>query len=160
MGSLVVQGDTIHCRQCSAGWTIDTHNYLHGMQNTPDCSVSDALAKINHRLLERGGTFAEYDGRNDQLRLECDGVTWIERARGRSRVLGCGKLQLHTDRLEFRGTQTDVIPIQELTTASVDLQRRLVFRTAERTLEARVERGSVVAWERVANILRRAAVNN
>ena len=89
----------------------------------------------------------------DGVLLESEPMDLIERTDDAPLPVASGRLRLEKELLSVRGTDDEIvwsIPLEEIRVVTVDMRRRLQFRTTERLYEAMMPTESVVKWEIVA----------
>lgn len=148
-------GDTVTCRACGAGWTVDAALGLHPRGGGASTSVRSASDALRARLLAAGMADPALAARG--LVLESEPLTLVDRTGDTPAPIGRGRLRLTPERLELDGDAAWSVPLAALVSVSAEQRRRLWLRTADRLYEPVLPRESVCKWEWVAEWWRRRA---
>ena len=144
------KGSRVTCRSCGASWTLDAENNLTGSSSL---TLEEAIASVRSHLeqtwLADPAQFAA-DGtilRSDPATmLDVSGDEMVEIAQGRLRLTE-NTLAMH-DAADALAWST---PLSEVKVATVDMRRRLQFRTKEQAIELSMPEESVVKWVHFVN---------
>ncbi len=143
---LRARGDTLGCRSCGAGWTLDTHSRLHGAGET--LAFHEAVDRIREQIGQSWiADRARYE--RDGVLLESEPMQLTALGQATNPVIAAGRLRLTEDALavvDGDGAVRWSAPLSELRAATVDMRRRLQFQTRSGAVEAVMPTESVIKW--------------
>ncbi len=145
--------DHVWCAACGARWRVDGSTDLVREGTGVHTRLDVILSMIGETLRERGMVPVPARFERDGVLLESEPMELIERTDDAPLPVATGRLRLDKERLSVRGTGDEIewsIPLEEIRVVTVDMRRRLQFRTTERLYEAMMPTESVVKWEIVA----------
>ena len=148
MEALRERGDQVTCHRCEAGWRLDLQCMMHPLQGGPALSLGDAIGAA-HRRFEASFTGDPDLFAADGTILLSEAMTLLDTSGEESRPAAEGQLRLHEGGIEVvggGGKPAWSLPLADLDVADVDMRRRLVLRSGERTWEAIIPSESVVKW--------------
>ena len=153
--ALTEKKDEASCSHCAASWRVDTTNTLHGQGETPTMTVREAIHSLHRHFRGHWEREASSFGSDTPL-LESDAMTLLDASGDQATELAAGQLLLTPSELKIKdGTWR--VPLREVLAASVEMRRRLQFRTKEGLVEAVMPRESVLKWEWFVNHWRQQA---
>ncbi|MGB1699687.1 MAG: lysophospholipid acyltransferase family protein, partial [Nannocystaceae bacterium] len=143
----------VSCDACGARWRVDgTTDLIHeetGERTRIDAFIDHNVATLRARDMI---PFPERFAQTGVL-LESEPMELIERTDDAPLPVASGRLQLHKERLavlDEQGSAVWSLLLEEIRVVTVDMRRRLQFRTMDRLYEAMIPTESVVKWELVA----------
>jgi len=145
--------DHVWCAACGARWKVDgTTDLVREGTGTPT-PIDVFLAQISESLRRRGMIPVPERFERDGVLLESEPMELIERTDDAPLPVATGRLRLNKERLSVLQSDDEVawsIALEEIRVVTVDMRRRLQFRTGDRLYEAMMPTESVVKWEIVA----------
>ena len=151
---LAEAGDEIRCGGCGQGWRVDAANRLHPLGGSREAggamTLIEAVDRQRARLEARWAE--EAAGSATAKLLESEPMELRESAGTEQRTVGRGRLCLSRERLWVEegqgagGREVWGLPLAELAAVTVDLTRKLQFRSADRAFEAVLPKESVLKW--------------
>ncbi len=145
------KGNTTTCRSCGASWRMDTENILHG--GTGALSLSDALAAQAERIGQTWIADPALHSRDGTVLLS-DPATLYDVSGEEMETLASGRLRLTASAMSMvgpDGAESWSVPLSDVTVATVDMRRRLQFRTKDQAIELGMPEESVVKWVHFVN---------
>jgi 1-acyl-sn-glycerol-3-phosphate acyltransferase len=145
--------DQVWCEACGARWRVDSTTDLVREGTGTRTRLDIILQTIHEGLRARGMVPLPERLERDGVLLESEPMQLIERTDDAPLPLANGRLRLEKALLSVCGTGDEIvwsIPLEEIRVVTVDMRRRLQFRTTERLYEAMMPTESVVKWEIVA----------
>jgi 1-acyl-sn-glycerol-3-phosphate acyltransferase len=139
--------DDAQCVACGKRWRISETNTMHGLAGAPSFAITEAIDRVHehfaqHRVFDRArfGT--------DEVILESERMSLLDVTHDAPIDIGHGRLRLTPHRLELVDSAAQwIVPMSELRAVSVEMRRRLQFRTPDGLFEAVMPQESVVKWE-------------
>ena len=152
-GQMREDNDHVWCDACGDRWRVDTSTDLIEVETGDrvriDTFMEDNLAALQARDMVPDPARFERDG----VLLESEPMTLVERTDSDPLEVAEGHLRLERETLSVCGPDGErrwSVALDELRVVTVDMRRRLQFRTSEQLFEAMMPTQSVVAWEIVA----------
>ncbi len=147
LDGLVDDDNHTTCRRCARRWAVDDENRLVGQHGAETLSLIAAIDRSRERFARSWvadvGRF-EAEG----VVLESEEMTLLDITDEVSKEVGQGRLTLTSEALTLPGSGWSV-PLDKLLTATVDMRRRLQFRSKQGLFEAVMPTESVVKWKYV-----------
>ena len=133
------RGDQVRCGACGAGWRLDIEHALHPDHGGSPLALGERVAALRARAgQEPPGPDGTLLRSAPMVLLDISGEVSTEVARG--------PLVLEPDVLRVEGSDWR-LPLEEVSTMHVFMQRRLMIRAGDRLWEAEIPTGSVVHWQ-------------
>ncbi|MFT5685046.1 MAG: 1-acyl-sn-glycerol-3-phosphate acyltransferase [Myxococcota bacterium] len=144
-------GNSTTCRSCGASWRVDSENVLHGSDGA--LTLDEALARQAERISETWIADADLHRRNGTI-LISDPATLFDVTGDEMQTITTGRLQLTDEAMSMLGPDGVAswsVPLPDVKVATVDMRRRLQFRTSEQAIELSMPEESVVKWVHFVN---------
>ncbi len=151
-------GNRLHCDPCGATWELDAEHQLRPVRGGPALPLRAALAEIQAGLTAADWVADPHDHALTGVVLRSGPARLLDISDDLVRPLGTGQLQLSETDLRMVDRAGGTLwqsPLSELVVATVDMRRRLQFRTREGAVEVELgEDESVVKWDHFVNAWR------
>ena len=152
-------GNTVTCRACGASWTLDAENVLRPRGGGPSLRLSDALTGI-HAHIGQTWVADAAQHRKDGTVLLSDPASLLDVSGDELVPIADGRLRLTAEAMSMvdaAGSEAWSVPLSEVKVATVDMRRRLQFRTKKQAIELSMPEESVVKWVHFVNHWRQQA---
>lgn len=152
-------GNTVRCRSCGTTWTLDAENNLEEKQGGGMLTLDDAILAVRTQLQESwiaDKSLYDQDGTvligDPAVLHDVTGDEMIDIARGRLRLTEESMMMV-----DPAGDAVWQTPLSEVKVATIDMRRRLQFRTKDQAIELSMPEESVVKWVHFVNHWRGSA---
>jgi 1-acyl-sn-glycerol-3-phosphate acyltransferase len=145
------RGNTTTCRHCGSSWRLDSDHVLHGSSGA--LSLGEALQQQSARLSETWIADADQHRRDGTVLLS-DPATLFDVSGDEMQTISDGRLRLTDATMSMvapSGEAAWSVPLSDITVATVDMRRRLQFRTKSQAIELSMAEESVVKWVHFVN---------
>lgn len=152
-GKMAEDDDHISCTACNTRWRVDPTTDLIAEGSSERLRIDEVIARITEGLRARDMVPDPERFAADGVLMESEPMQLIERTDDEPIAVAEGRLRLDRDTLCVigdDGASRWSLALDELRVVTVDMRRRLQFRTHAHLYEAMIPTESVVVWELVA----------
>lgn len=150
-------GNELRCLDCGGRWRIDHEHLLQRAGGGPEQPLAAAVDRIE-QAVGVDWIADRKDHASTGVVLRSGPARMLDITEDLIQPVARGQLQLTEERLRMvdrAGGRAWEVPLEELVVATVDMRRRLQFRTRTQGVEVELPEGeSVVKWDRFVNAWR------